>query len=209
MTSNKSFHATLPSCNLTPIGAHADESSHSDENSHAIEGSREDEDIDRLARRRLSDCSIESEDAGELFSATSDSEDLDESPATSAHSSPGRSSKACGTSPKDAIKSAHIATNGGVDFSRCTSAASTMDATSTTATATGTTSAHYKVDLTRQLGSGAGGDVWTDTSGTLAIKLVMPRANEDLDLYDVRFEEGVRESEAFQKLVDCPIAPSF
>ncbi|GEM12009.1 hypothetical protein Rt10032_c18g6026 [Rhodotorula toruloides] len=65
-----------------------------------------------------------------------------------------------------------------------------MDATSTTATATGTTSAHYKVDLTRQLGSGAGGDVWTDTSGTLAIKLVMPRANEDLDLYDVRFEEG-------------------
>ncbi|BGP51058.1 mitogen-activated protein kinase [Rhodotorula kratochvilovae] len=59
------------------------------------------------------------------------------------------------------------------------------------------------------LGSGQGGDVFADATGTLAIKLIMRRAYEEEDSFNARFELGCREGFLLDRLKASGRRPAF
>ncbi|BGP42869.1 hypothetical protein JCM10449v2_006881 [Rhodotorula kratochvilovae] len=59
------------------------------------------------------------------------------------------------------------------------------------------------------LGSGQGGDVFADATGTLAIKLIMRRAYEVEDSFNARFELGCREGFLLDRLKASGRRPAF
>lgn len=54
--------------------------------------------------------------------------------------------------------------------------------------------------LSQHLGSGWGGDVYGDSTGRFAVKVVAPRHEESLDEYRDRLDEGAREHQALVTL---------
>ncbi|KAL7344417.1 hypothetical protein BJY59DRAFT_22081 [Rhodotorula toruloides] len=77
------------------------------------------------------------------------------------------------------------------------------------------------ISLSLMLGRGGSGDVYTDSTGVFAVKLVEPRnndfydpiydndANEAIQRYGSRLQETRQEVEAYRKLQACAIVPAF
>ncbi|CDR37370.1 RHTO0S02e14004g1_1 [Rhodotorula toruloides] len=115
---------------------------------------------------------------------------VDDEPARSAHENPEQTPS---LAPKDAVQHAHGLLIDDYQFSR---------------RGTSGASSFLEVILEDELGAGAGGDVYTDPSGMLAIKVIVPQGDESFEQYEDRWDEGVREVEALERLKGC-LAPEL
>lgn len=118
---------------------------------------------------------------------------LDEiaSPVSSTHPSPKRSPL---VAPKDTIKRSQGILIDGHEF---------------VAPGASGVASFLEVVLKDELGSGAGGNVYTDPSGTLAIKVIVPRDADSEEQYEERWDEGVQEVKALKHLEGCAAAPEL
>ncbi|KAJ8296649.1 Traf2 and NCK-interacting protein kinase [Rhodotorula toruloides] len=118
---------------------------------------------------------------------------LDEiaSPVSSTHPSPKRSPL---VAPKDTIKRSQGILIDGHEF---------------VAPGASGVASFLEVVLEDELGSGAGGNVYTDPSGTLAIKVIVPRDADSEEQYEERWDEGVQEVKALKHLEGCAAAPEL
>ncbi|PRQ74833.1 Protein kinase-like domain-containing protein [Rhodotorula toruloides] len=111
-------------------------------------------------------------------------------------------------SPADLVKGASSITIGDHRYSRCGADSSSAGAS-------------FNLELDELLTRGSCGEVYTDATGTLAIKIVEPREDnvynwiydetpsEPLRRYESRLQEALNEVEAYKALEGCIFVPSF